>query len=275
MCAKVVGVFTVVEGQVTVLREHYYYAAAEGVEVEDQDLVESQADSTTQIEMVDGSTLRLGADSRLLLSEYDIDGDKSVVAASIDVLSGWLRFAVAKLKKNARYELNTPTLIIGVRGTEGVIEAGNEQAGILLEEGLVDVSTQGEEAALFPRFSFAPANSYNAVRGSAFGDFVRRRLHFARDYPLAYNEGYSAGSTNYGDAVSQPGSFDVQRKAIYVGTCVNMHRCVRNSSGACCGREDKATYGNLTAWPRKKAQFCDESSNVRRRHDTGRLIGAR
>ncbi len=166
--ADVVGVFTVVEGQVTVLQEHHYYAAAEGVEVEDWDLVESQADSTAQIEMVDGSTLRLGADSRLLLSEYDIDGDKSVVAASIDVLSGWLRFAVAKLKKNARYELNTPTLIIGVRGTEGVIEAGNEQAGISLEEGLVDVSTQGEEVALFPPLQLRAGQFVQHRQGTNF-----------------------------------------------------------------------------------------------------------
>ena len=181
--ADVIGVFTVVEGQVTVLRGQHYYAAAEGVEVEDRDLVESQADSTTQIEMVDGSTLRLGADTRLLLSDYDIDDDKSVVAASIDLLSGWLRFAVAKLKKNARYELNTPTLIIGVRGTEGVIEAGNEQAGILLEEGLVDVSTQGEEAALFPPVQVRAGQFVQRRQGTNFRRFRQAPAAFRARLP--------------------------------------------------------------------------------------------
>lgn len=161
--ADVVGVFTEVEGQVTFLRDDYYFAAAEGVEVEDEDLVDAAADSSTQIEMVDGSILRLASNTRLLLSEYRVAESKNVIAASLEVLSGWLRFAVAKLRKDAKYEFNTPTLAIGVRGTEGVIEAENEQGGLFLEEGLVEVTAQDQQAG-----------KISAVRVAA-GEYIERR----------------------------------------------------------------------------------------------------
>ena len=138
--AASVGVFSEVSGDIRIQRGDDYYAAAQGVDVDENDIVETGTDAAAQIEMKDGSVLKLGASSRLLVSDYQLDSDGNVLTAGLDVLSGWLRFAVAKLHgSNARYDISTPTMTIGIRGTEGVIEAANEQGGLYLEEGAVAV----------------------------------------------------------------------------------------------------------------------------------------
>lgn len=144
--ANGVGVFTAVDGEVNILREAQFLVAESGVEVERADIIETGADASAQLDMEDGSILRLGSATRLLVSEYRLDDEKNVVAAGLDLLAGWLRFAVVKLKPNTDYAFQTSTLTIGVRGTEGVIEAANEQSGLHLIEGVVEVGAFGEAA---------------------------------------------------------------------------------------------------------------------------------
>src|SRR6185436_9253469 len=117
--ADTIGVFTATTGEVRVLRAQNYLAAAPGVEIAKDDIVETGKDSAAQLDMEDGSSLKLGPDTRMMLSDYKLDSKKNVVSASLDVLSGWLRFAVAKLKPSGNYKFRTPVIVVGVRGTEG------------------------------------------------------------------------------------------------------------------------------------------------------------
>lgn len=147
--AAAVGAITDVHGEVRLQRGDALFAAAAGVDVEEDDLIETGANAGVQIEMGDGSLFKLGPQSRVLLSDYKLDTDRGVLDAGIDVLSGWLRFAVGKLRRaDRRYEFNTPTMTIGVRGTEGVIEAVPEHSSLLLEEG--EVVTRGQDAGSVP-----------------------------------------------------------------------------------------------------------------------------
>jgi FecR protein len=141
--AESIGVFTAVAGDVRVLRADYFLAAAEGVEVAREDIIETGPESSAQIDMDDGSSLKLGPESRLAISDYKLDDNKNVVSATLDVISGWLRFAVAKLKPSGRYSFNTPVLTVGVRGTEGTIDSQNEEGGLQLDHGAVDVLPVG------------------------------------------------------------------------------------------------------------------------------------
>lgn len=135
----VVGVFTEVHGDVKFLRGDYYFEAAVGVEVEAEDLVETGDTATAQLDMGDGSMLRIGPHGQLVLTEYRLDAGDNVIAAGIEVVSGWLRFAVSKLRNDAHYRIETATMTIGIRGTEGVIEAQDGRDGLYLEEGEVAV----------------------------------------------------------------------------------------------------------------------------------------
>jgi len=137
-----VGVITEANGEVQLQRGDALFAAVAGVDIEEDDLIETGRNAGVQIEMHDGSLFKLGPESRVLMSEYKLDADRGVLSAGIDVLSGWLRFAVSKLRRaDSRYDFNTLTMTIGVRGTEGVIEAVNERGSLLLEEGEVVART--------------------------------------------------------------------------------------------------------------------------------------
>lgn len=144
-----VGVFTDVTGDTRIQRGELYLAAAPGVDVEEDDIIETGSNASAQAEMNDGTLLKLGAGSRLLLADYKFDNGGNVVSAGLEVLSGWLRFAVSKLRSNdSRYAISTPTMTIGIRGTEGVIEAGNARGGLFLEEG--EVAVHAAEAGSVP-----------------------------------------------------------------------------------------------------------------------------
>lgn len=136
-----IGVFTDVAGDVHILRADFYLAATPGVEVDEDDILETDANASAQVEMNDGSLLKLGAGTRLLLADYKFDNDGNVIKAGLDALSGWLRFAVSKLRSsNSRYDINTPTMTIGIRGTEGIIEIAESRGGLFLETGEVAVN---------------------------------------------------------------------------------------------------------------------------------------
>jgi hypothetical protein len=114
--------------------------------------------------MNDGSVLKLGANTRVLLADYRLDANRNVITAGIDVLSGWLRFAVAKLRRpDSEYGINTPTMTVGIRGTEGVIEATNQRGGLHLETG--EVALRATDAGSVP---VRAGEFVERARGGAF-----------------------------------------------------------------------------------------------------------
>ncbi len=167
-----VGVVTQLGGEVNMIRKNSYYAVSTGVSVYIKDIIITGKDASLQMDMVDGTILRLGDNSRVVLSEYKIDGKKKVIGAMINVLSGWVRFAVAKLQKKASYNFNTPVMMVGVRGTEGIIHSGNEQSALLLQEGRVRVER-----------SYG-SNETVTGRDVVSGQFVNRRR--GRDFEYTY-----------------------------------------------------------------------------------------
>ncbi len=181
--ATPVGVFTDTVGDVQILRTRDYLAAAPGVEVTPEDIVETGKASSAQLDMDDGSVLKLGPETRVVLSDYNIDANKNVASAALDVLSGWVRFAVAKLKPEGRYQIHTPTLTIGIRGTEGIIEAQNDQGGLHLSEGAVDVAPVGTDAIGHPPMRVNGGEYIQRVRGQALAKHAQPPTAFQNRLP--------------------------------------------------------------------------------------------
>jgi hypothetical protein len=180
---QAIGVISAVSGQVQLLRGDVYLAGARGVDVHADDIVETGKGAAAQLDMEDGSVLKLGPQTRLALSDYRLDANKNVVSATLDVLSGWLRFAVAKLKPEGRYGFNTPLLTIGVRGTEGTIEAENEQGGLHLEEGAVDVSPFGQDILKLPPLRVVSGEFIQRARGQPLAKLSQPPEHFRNRLP--------------------------------------------------------------------------------------------
>ena len=183
-----VGVFTETSGDVKFLRGDYYFEAAAGVEVEAEDLVETGDAATAQLDMGDGSILRIGPNSRLALTDYRLDSDGNVIAAGIEVVSGWLRFAVSKLRNDASYRIETPTMTIGIRGTEGVIEAQDSQGSLYLEEGAVEARAADPQSSGSDASAVRAGEYIERTRGQSFARPGQAPLAFRNRMPPAFRE---------------------------------------------------------------------------------------
>jgi len=184
--ATSIGVITDIEGDVKLLRGDSYFAVDNGVDVLQSDALETGENSKAQIDMVDGTNLLIGPGTRIRLSEYQVADDNRVTSAVVDVISGWMRFAVAKLNDLGNYDIDTPTMTIGVRGTEGVIEAGDQKSGLFLEEGKVELFEVAEHDNAMPTAPLAVgAGEYaERLRGQRMQRQAMRRAIMRERLPL-------------------------------------------------------------------------------------------
>ena len=97
------------------------------------ELIETEAESATQLVFLDETTITLGPESRIVLDKFVYDPDPSKASFVMTATEGVFRFASGKLPKSV-YRINTPAATIGIRGT-------------LLEIAVLPTSTpQGERA---------------------------------------------------------------------------------------------------------------------------------
>jgi len=182
--ASDVGVFSEVNGNVQILRGNYYYQASPGVDVDEQDIVVTGDSASAQLDLKDGSSLQIAGKSRVLLSDYRLRDDGSVLKASIDVLSGWLRFAVSKLHGNASYAFNTPVMTVGIRGTQGVINAQPADGSLMLDEGHVRVQRVDADGNVQAGTETLDAGQYlSRARGDQFERRMRVPARFLDRMP--------------------------------------------------------------------------------------------
>ncbi len=157
-----VGVITLAEGEVHLIRGTGYYTAGEGVELAAEDVIHTGKEARSQLEMADGSLLEVGADSKLYLDEYQLREDKTVEKAEVSLVLGFLRFIASKLEPESKYTVVSNTVTIGIRGTEGVLEADENSSAFMLEEGEVEA------------FELKDDGSLGQSLPMVSGDFLRR-----------------------------------------------------------------------------------------------------
>jgi hypothetical protein len=109
------------------------------------ELIETEAESATQLVFLDETTLTLGPDSSVVLDSFVYDPDPSKAAFVMTATKGIFRFASGKLPKNA-YRLHTPAATIGIRGT--VLDLAIEPARRFGAEAVVRIALQEGEATI-------------------------------------------------------------------------------------------------------------------------------
>ncbi|MDP3858154.1 MAG: FecR domain-containing protein [Stagnimonas sp.] len=121
-----VGLFKLVQGPVSVLRGGQTLPASVGMAVEAADVIVTGDGAVAGLGFSDNSRLSLGPRSRLVLDRYQFDTtthegrfDASLSQGKLAVVSG----KIAKHKTDAM-TVGTPSSILGVRGTEFVVEVG-------------------------------------------------------------------------------------------------------------------------------------------------------
>ena len=122
------GVFKRVEGSVRVERDGNSTAAAVGMTVQASDRVVTGADGSAGITFEDASLLSLGPSTSLSIDRFAFDTTTYDGAFELTLAKGRLAVVSGKIAKHEQdaMKVRTPSSILGVRGTEFVVEVGGK-----------------------------------------------------------------------------------------------------------------------------------------------------
>jgi len=121
--AEPVGKFTHIEGRVDITSPgEAARPAMLGDEVNAGDIIRTKSEAKAEITFVDGNILRLAKSTRMKITEYLFDKERT--SGILKLYRGKIQNKVKKLlgrvfglKKRNRFEVHTPTAVVGVRGT--------------------------------------------------------------------------------------------------------------------------------------------------------------
>ena len=153
-------------GEVDVVRVWAYGTAPGGerenlrrsMTVETDELVETVKTGELRIVFTDGTTLGLGSESAVILDELVYSGGQND-SLTLQLTNGFFNFVTGDIAKEA-VTINTPAMVIGVRGTDLAISIdaeGNTEVGV--REGTAEATpTAGGETVTVPEGSTATAS---------------------------------------------------------------------------------------------------------------------
>jgi len=118
------GTIKAVQGSVTVVRDNVSTAAVVGGAVHSSDRIQTGEASATAITLMDGTVLSIGPSSEVELSAFQFNPTTNEGNILVRTLRGTLRMVtglIAKLKPE-QVKVTTPTAVIGVRGTDFIVD---------------------------------------------------------------------------------------------------------------------------------------------------------
>ncbi|CAN7339918.1 FecR domain-containing protein [Pseudoduganella sp. LjRoot289] len=125
--AEPAGMVKTSKGSVTIEREGKKMGAPAGAAVMASDRIVTGADGSAGITLRDETLLALGPNTTLALDKFAFDTTTHEGALDASVKRGTLAVISGKLSKQSpkAVKFSTPSTVLGVRGTEFVIEVGD------------------------------------------------------------------------------------------------------------------------------------------------------
>ncbi|MGE3772318.1 MAG: FecR domain-containing protein [Gammaproteobacteria bacterium] len=123
------GIVKVASGAVAIERAGAQLGVSAGTPVQPADIVVTGADGRCGITFRDNSLLSLGPNSRLVVDTFRFDSTTHEGGFDSTLKQGRLAVVSGKLAKHGKdqMKIRTPSSILGVRGTEFVVEAAAPQ----------------------------------------------------------------------------------------------------------------------------------------------------
>lgn len=143
-----VGRFTVVDGRVDVLRPGK--SRAEPVDVNASvsagDIVRTKSNSFAEIVFIDGAVLKISESSRIEIKDYELTENDKRKSGLLRLLRGKIRATVPKTlgriipisRGPSNFEVETPTAVAGVRGTDFFVWFDRGTTGVFVLDGTVE-----------------------------------------------------------------------------------------------------------------------------------------
>jgi len=129
-------------GPVTALSEGVPRSLYIGAFLRSGDRVRTGADARVRIELRDGSTLSLGANTEIMLSTYLPEDDGRGV---LTLLLGIVRTSLSGVWSGG-FEVRTRAAVASVRATDWITEIGDDRTSVFVVEGSVAVRGTGDGA---------------------------------------------------------------------------------------------------------------------------------
>ncbi|MBI2301169.1 MAG: FecR domain-containing protein [Armatimonadetes bacterium] len=120
-----------------------------GARVKVGDQVRTALDGTVTLKYADGTTLKVGPNSRMTVRKYLFDSGKhaQVSLFRLDLGKVWTRVA-HELAGDSRFEIETPTTVAAVHGTIFSVEATADATAVEVESGAVEVQAGSRKETL-------------------------------------------------------------------------------------------------------------------------------
>lgn len=142
--AAPIGILTMAEGEVSVVREAQRFAASEGLRVRDDDIVRTGAETRlARIELADGTTLDLGPATELMLQPRAA-GRLGERAATLYLMRGWLKVSTGR---DGATGLGSPMVDLEHVAGTAVMRVSPEAALVFVESGQARVAESDRDTA--------------------------------------------------------------------------------------------------------------------------------
>ena len=130
--AQAIGIVTRMDGEVFAVRgDGTRVQLQSGAQVYQGDVIQTGADGAIGITFADNTEFSLGAGGRMVLDEMIFDPDSGQGNSSFSLVSGVFSFVSGQIAKTGpdAMQVKTPVATIGIRGTKGVIQVREGDAG--------------------------------------------------------------------------------------------------------------------------------------------------
>lgn len=123
--AQRVGTFKQIQGDIQLGKEAGRPAPAPGDALRQGDRVRTGTTGGASIVLKDGTVLSMGPNTTVDLSQFQFDSTTQNGNFLLDVLQGSVRVVTGLMAKvnPERFKVRTPTAVVGVRGTDFIVEA--------------------------------------------------------------------------------------------------------------------------------------------------------
>lgn len=170
-----IGVVKAASGFASVVRNNRNYILDSQSRIFKGDIVRTDGNSKTSIEMIDDSLIQIGPDSHIVFHLYDYTPDADSPNARIVLTTGSLRISTRFVGsgRRTRYEIQTPVAVINVLGADvwgGFIFTDNTLdvallagRGISVENshGQVEITTAGQGTTVIGRAAPQPPRPWS------------------------------------------------------------------------------------------------------------------
>jgi hypothetical protein len=131
-------------GSATVNSEGTDMPAALNAAVREGDTVRTGPQSRIKLSLIDGSTLSLGADSTIKLDHVQMKSGTGLLSTTLSLVGGYVRATVARVKGDAQFQVESPSMVAAVRGTDWIEQFDQGVTQIFVAQGKVRVSGTGK-----------------------------------------------------------------------------------------------------------------------------------